>query len=150
MDPLKLIAFDTEDLQVVSAHLQDAVVRVGDMRYLPRERRFAGIMNRFDWAKILAGPDKGPLRRQTALRLERVNRARIAGIDLADVSAVLVLLAVTYETTSEEEPAGRVNLVFADDKAIQLEVECIEAELRDLGPVWQAASRPEHPHDRKN
>ena len=49
MKPLKLIALDEEDLAVVSSHLQDAVVRVGDMAYLPSKKRFAAVLNRFDW-----------------------------------------------------------------------------------------------------
>jgi hypothetical protein len=48
MTPLKLLALDEEDLQVVSSHLQDAVVRVGDMAYVPSQKRFAAILNRFD------------------------------------------------------------------------------------------------------
>ena len=36
MPDLKLIALDAEDLGVISAHLQDAVLRVGDMVYLPK------------------------------------------------------------------------------------------------------------------
>ena len=55
MPDLKLIALDTEDLNVLSAHLQDAVLRVADMAYLPKERRFAVILNRFDWQKAVAG-----------------------------------------------------------------------------------------------
>ncbi len=49
MPELKLIALDADDLKVISAHLQDAVLRVGDIAYLPRERRFAALGNRFDW-----------------------------------------------------------------------------------------------------
>ena len=55
MAELKLIAFDVDDLAVLSAHLQDAVLKVGDIAYLPRERRFAAIGNRFDWADALKG-----------------------------------------------------------------------------------------------
>lgn len=55
MDKLKLIALDAEDLAVVSAHLQDAVLKVADMAYLPREKRFAMLVNRFDWASVIKG-----------------------------------------------------------------------------------------------
>ena len=54
MEDLKLIALDPEDLQVLSCHLQDAVIRVGDMAYLRREMRFAAIANRFDWERAAA------------------------------------------------------------------------------------------------
>ena len=49
MSELKLIALDAEDLSVLSANLQDAVLRIADIAYLPREKRFAAIANRFDW-----------------------------------------------------------------------------------------------------
>ncbi|MEZ5854981.1 MAG: DUF2948 family protein [Hyphomicrobiaceae bacterium] len=145
MDLLKLIAFDTEDLRVVSAHLQDATVRVSEMRYLKGEQRFAAVLNRFDWAQAHASGRDGLARRQAALRFERVQHAKVSGIDLSHAGDVLVLLAISFEARSTDDPAGWINLVFAGDKAIQLEVECIEAELRDLGPVWRTKSKPRHP-----
>ena len=148
MAELKLIAFDADDLAVMSAHLQDAVLKVGDVAYLPRERRFAAVGNRFDWADALTGGKSGSqeyTRRRTALRFERVLGAQVQGIDLARKEAVISLLAVSYEPG--EAPAGSVTLHFADGAAIRLQVECIEAELKDLGPVWSVASMPKHPTD---
>jgi hypothetical protein len=146
MPDLKLIALDAEDLAVISANLQDAVMKVGDLAYLPREKRFAAVANRFDWADALkndAAADQHYARRRTALRFERVLGAQVHGIDLANKGAVISLLAISFEPG--EPPAGLVILQFADGSAIRLVVECIEAELRDLGPVWQAKSKPQHP-----
>ena len=146
MAELKLIAFDADDLAVMSAHLQDAVLKVGDLAYLPRERRFAAIGNRFDWADALAGANGGTqeyTRRRAALRFERVLGAQVQGVDLGRKDAVVALLAISYEPS--EAPEGKVTLHFADGGAIRLEVECIEAELKDLGPVWRVASMPQHP-----
>lgn len=148
MADLKLIALDAEDLSVISAHLQDAVLKVGDLAYLPAEKRFAAIANRFDWADALKDGKDDPksfARRRTALRFERVLGARVSGIDLKNKSAVLLLLAIGFEAA--EPPEGHVTLQFADGAAIRLGVECIEAELKDLGPAWQAKSRPQHPDD---
>lgn len=148
MAELKLIAFDADDLAVMSAHLQDAVLKVGDIAYLPRERRFAAIGNRFDWAEALNGANNGSqeyMRRRAALRFERVLGAQLQGIDLAQKDVVLSLLAISYE--AGEAPAGSVTLHFADGGAIRLHVECIEAELKDLGPVWRVPSMPKHPSD---
>ena len=155
MAELKLIAFDADDLAVISAHLQDALVRVGDLAWLPAERRFAAVGNRFDWADALKGGGNASasyLRRQAGLRFERVRGARLLGIDVRRKDAILSLLAIGFEPS--EPPAGHVFLRFADGAAIRLEVECIEAELKDLGPVWRAASMPKHdegdplPHDK--
>jgi hypothetical protein len=146
MTELKLIAFDADDLAVLSAHVQDAVLKVGDIAYLPRERRFAAIGNRFDWADALAGGNsvkREYTRRRAALRFERVLGAQVQGLDLSRKENVISLLALSYEPG--EAPEGKVTLHFADGAAIRLHVECIEAELKDLGPVWRVASMPKHP-----
>src|SRR5262245_28743683 len=146
MPDLKLIALDADDLAVVSAHLQDAVLKVGDMAYRPREKRFAAVANRFDWAEALSGEaarEKRYARRQAALRFERVLGAQVHGLDLEKKGEVVSLLAISFEPG--EAPEGHVLLQFADGGAIRLHVECIETELRDLGPVWEAKSRPTHP-----
>jgi len=145
MELLKLIALDAEDLAVVSAHLQDAVLTVGEMAYLPHQLRFAAITSRFDWAGALGQDDKPSAcqRRQTALRFERVLDAKVRGFDLNSKSQALCLLAIQFEPTSP--PEGYVDLVFAGDAGLRLHVECIEAELKDLGAAWRARTTPRHP-----
>ena len=142
MDLLKLVALDPDDLTIVSAHLQDAVVRVGDLAYLPGERRFALVARRFDWE---TGPKEPPRRRLTGLHFERVLAARTRGIDRGNPDAVLSLLAVTFEET--DSPSGTATLIFAEGGAIQLDLECIETQMKDLGPVWEAEGRPAHDVD---
>lgn len=147
MDKLKLIAFDAEDLAVVSVHLQDAVLKVADMAYQPRAKRFVAVLNRFDWSGALKAAKTRPERRQTALRLERVLDAKHSGIDLRRKGDVLSLLAMQFEAKAADDPAGVITLIFAGGAAIRLEVECIEVELKDLGPAWRARSKPQHPED---
>jgi Protein of unknown function (DUF2948) len=145
MQDLKLIALDPEDLNVLSCHLQDAVVRVEDMAYMPKEMRFAAIANRFDWEQAAKIDDATYRRRRSGLRFERVKSAKLNGIDLGRKDAVLELLAITFEPG--EEPSGIVTLLFSGGGAIRLEVECIEAELRDLGAAWRTRLKPEHASD---
>jgi len=142
MDLLRLVALDQEDLAIVSAHLQDAIVRVGDIAYLPKEQRFAIVGRRFDWE---AGPKDAPRRRLTGLHFERVTAVRVRGIDPAKQDAILELLAITFE--ERDTPSGTATLFFADGGAIQVDVECIELQMKDLGPVWEAESRPAHQID---
>ncbi|MDH4981898.1 DUF2948 family protein [Hyphomicrobium sp. D-2] len=145
MKDLKLIALDPEDLRVLSCHLQDAIIRVGDMAYLSREMRFAAIANRFDWEAAVQTEQAEGQRRRSGLRFERVKAARVLGFDLQNKDAVLELLALTFDPA--EEPSGSITLHFAGGAAVQLQVECIEAELRDLGAVWRAQSKPVHTID---
>lgn len=149
MAELKLIALDADDLAIISAHLQDAVLKVGDMAYLPQHKRFAALANRFDWLgaldKSATKMSDGYARRRTALRFERVLAARLTGIDLARGDVVLELLAMSFEPA--EAPAGTVTLNFANGAAVQLQVECIESEMQDLGPMWRAQSMPQHPDE---
>ncbi len=135
---LKLFAFDPEDLAVLSAHLQDAIATVGDIAYLPKEKRFAMVLNRFDWTAADGNP---PVRRRAGIHFERVLAAKTRGIDLAAREAIVNLLAVEFE--EQESPSGVVTLLFSGGAAIQLEVECLEAALCDLGPQWPA-QRPRH------
>jgi hypothetical protein len=157
MPDLKLIALDAEDLRVISAHLQDAVVRVSDMAYLPKQKRFAALANRFDWGKALGAvkPEaklrkgaSGLERRRTGLRIERVLTAKVSGIDLKDRRATLALLAIDFAPASGTEgPDGDVTLTFSGGAAIRLGVECLEFEMKDLGAVWSTKRSPVHPDD---
>ena len=145
MEKLKLIAFDSEDLAVISAHLQDASLTAEDMAFLPRQKRFAAIASRQHWTPALAGISGQQC--QAALRFERVLGARFMGLDLEARATVLSLLAMQYAPVAANEPEGYVTLFFAGGGAIRLHVECIEAELRDLEPGWQQAGMPD---DRKD
>lgn len=153
MSDLKLIALDADDLNVLSAHLQDAVLRVADMAYLPHERRFALVLNRFDWENAAAAASSGEAgkgelqRRRAGLRFERVLGAKVHGLNLKDKSTALALLAVVFEPEAAEAVAGNVTLTFSGGAAIRLTVECIEAELKDLGGVWAAGRMPRHAGD---
>ena len=141
MDPLKLIALDQDDIAVVSTHLQDAVVKLADIVWLPSEHRLVIGLNRFDW-EACGCEDPCYKRRRTALRFDRVMAFRCRNIDCKAKDTVLNLLAVEYDGT--DAPAGTVTLIFSGGAALRLEVECLECELTDLGPTWDAKARPEH------
>jgi hypothetical protein len=142
-DPLRLIAFDSEDLAVISANLQDALVRVGDMAYLPRTKQFAIIFARFDW--LAASQGKGCIweRCRTGLHFERVFKVSSSGFCQSDKDTILNLLSIDFKET--HAPSGEVRLIFSAGHTLRLEVECLEAELCDLGQRWKARALPGHP-----
>jgi hypothetical protein len=142
-DRLKLAAVDEEDLAVLSAHVQDAVLKVADLVYLPKERRFAVAMNRFTWETADdGGRSHGFERRRAALSFDRVLDVKSSRVDRARPDAVLELLALEFVPT--DNPAGTLTLIFAGGGAIRLTVECIEARLADLGTAWATNSKPSH------
>jgi hypothetical protein len=150
MEELKLVALDKDDIEIVSAHVQDALVKVADILWQPREHRFVVALNRFDWmnaadARGAKNPDDAApdyRRCRTALRFERVNTCKCRDLDPLDRNAVLNLLAVEF--AERDPPAGTVTLTFSGGAAIRLEVECLEAELVDLGEVFSAVLCPDH------
>ncbi len=142
MDLLKFIALDSEDLEVVSTHLQDAVVRSSEVLWRPEQHRLVVALNRFDWEAAVANSPEYR-RRRAALRFERVQSCKCKGLKPpAGEDAVLNLLSVEFTPT--DQPAGIVTLNFSGGGALRLEVECLEAELADLGPTWTTAACPAH------
>lgn len=140
MTDLKLLALDNEDLEVISAYVQDAIIRVEDMGFVKSDRRFALLMNRFAWEE---GTDRSKgQRKRTALHFDYVDDAKINGIDLNARDGVLELLSLTF--TAGDLPQGEVNLTFAGGGTVRLAVECLEARMRDMGAAWVAKARPAH------
>ena len=137
---LKLAALDAEDLGVISAQMQDAVALVGDMAFNARRRQFALVANRYAW-----DDENRRQRRRTGLHFDRVLEAKAKNIRRADKDAVLSLLAIGFPET--DSPAGEIELTFSGGGSIRLSVECIEAQMSDLGPAWDTRSTPRHPDD---
>ena len=139
---LRLWAEDEEDLRILSAYLQDAVIRVGDIAWLPRTRRFAALLNRYQWESD-CGDDANPCGRVRAgLHFDGVLKVRSTNLGRNDPDAVVELLAMDF--TPGEEGAGTVELCLAGGGAIKLDVEFIGAGLRDLSDPWPAKARPMH------
>lgn len=133
-----LAAEDAEDLDVLSARLQDAVARVKDLVWLPKARRFAALFNRYKWEE-----GRHPLRVRAGLHFENVQSARSQNIR-HDPEAVLSLLAIRFTPHAGDDPSGTVELVFSGGGEIRLDVECIEATLSDVSGEWAARGRPAH------
>ena len=152
MDELKLVALDKDDIEVISAHVQDSLVKVTDILWRPSDHRFVMALNRFDWmtaaeiaraGSTFKAEGKAEYRRcRTALRFERVLACKCRNLDQTAKDAQLNLLAVEFAQT--DSPAGVVSLIFSGGGVIRLEVECLEAELADLGEMSPVAICPDH------
>lgn len=114
MDPLKLVAVDHEDLDVVATHLQDAVVKIGDIHWRPSEKRLVMGLNRFDWECALCGQPHFQ-RRRTALRFERVNACKCRNMSAQDKDMVLNLLTIEFD--QKDAPSGSIMLLSPAERS---------------------------------
>ncbi|GGC08307.1 hypothetical protein GCM10011363_26290 [Marivita lacus] len=145
--PLRLVAMDDEDLQVLSALCQDAVFPASEMQWQRGRQRFGILLNRFRWEDIPVA-DRGrrtPERVQCVLAVETVQRVASQGVTQGDADTILSVLSVTYEP--DEAGGGAVLLTLAGDGAIRLSVSELEVALRDVTRPYAAVSGkvPDHP-----
>ena len=140
--PLRLIAFEVDDLQVISAVVQDAVFPACEMSWRPKQRRFALLLNRFRWEATQ--PDFAE-RVQAVLSFEDVQSIRTQGFDRTDPDLILSLLNVTFE--ADTDGMGYCIVTLAGDGAISLKVEALEASLRDITRPYIAPSGMMPNHD---
>lgn len=134
--PLRLLAQDEEDLGVISAAMQDAVMKVGDIIYEPAAHRLTIAFNRYRWE---AG---GGARVRAGLQLGGVLGVQARKIRRGAKDAVLELLAMTF--TPGEAPGGDVSLSFAGGGDLKATVECIEVVLADVSTPWPTRRTPAH------
>lgn len=137
-DKLKLTALDADDLGVISAAVQDALVAVRDCVYFKDERRFVLLLNRFRWE---ADPsiEAAYSRTHSALVFNEVTTVRHHGIPIAEPDRMLEVLAVV------QDGAQSVTLRFAAGRAIRLEIGRLACHLGDVGEPWATPWKPAHP-----
>ena len=142
--PLNLGALDASDLEVIASLTQDAVFPATEMRWDRSARRFALLLNRFRWEE---GPARGlsPERVQSVLAFDTVKGVATSGIDRSDPDTILSLLTLEFMAT--DAPSGHILMTLAGDGAIRLDVEAVEATLKDVTKPYVAPSKatPSHP-----
>ena len=144
--PLRLIAVDPDDLSVVSALVQDAVLPAGEMAWQPADRRFAMLINRFRWEDRdnATRQRRGFERVQSLLVFETVSRVAYSGIDPTDKDQILSILSLDFRET--EAPSGVVTVTLAGDGALALTVECLDIVVKDVTRPYLAPSGAEPHH----
>jgi Protein of unknown function (DUF2948) len=140
-----LAAADAEDLEILSARLQDAVGKLQDFVWLPKQRRFAALVNRYRWegAKNPSSKDNGT-RVRAGLHFDGVLKVESRNIKHGAPDAVVDLLAISFTPNGDEDPGGVIELQLAGGGAFRLTVECIDAQLQDLTGPWAAIAKPVH------
>jgi hypothetical protein len=138
MTGLRLAAADAEDLEILSARLQDAAGKLKNFTWLPKKRRFAALLNRLQWE------EGGKTRVRAGLHFDGVLKVQSSKVKLGAGEAVVSLLALRFEPAGGDDPGGVVEIVLAGGGAIRLTVECIDAELADITGPWAALGVPDH------
>tara|TARA_R110002072_G_scaffold79911_6_gene183932 strand:- start:654 stop:1139 length:486 start_codon:yes stop_codon:yes gene_type:complete len=147
--PLNLGALDADDLAVIASLTQDAVFPASEMRWHRKGARFALLLNRVRWEdegqNNPAPARHAPERVQSVLMFNNVRGIASQGVPKADTDTILSLLDISFEQT--DAPSGNIILTLAGDGAIRLDVEALEATLKDVTKPYVAPSKklPHHP-----
>ena len=139
---LKLIAKTEEDLRVVSAHLQDSIVSVGDIANLKKNNIFLIQLNRFMWEDVEKGVFRKNKRIRTVLKFENVLSVVSRNINQIKKEKFLDLLAI--ETNITPDNNYEMKIIFAGDSIIRVISEVIEVTLDDQGEAWNTKNKPKH------
>tara|TARA_B100001121_G_scaffold302855_1_gene315992 strand:- start:53 stop:496 length:444 start_codon:yes stop_codon:yes gene_type:complete len=139
---LKLIAKTTDDLKVISAHLQDSIVSTKDIANLKKNRIFLMQLNRFMWEDVEKGVFRKNKRIRTILKFENVLKVSSKNIKLNDNEIFLDFLAI--ETKQMPDKTHEMNLIFSGNSVVKVVAEVIEVSLDDQGEPWNTKSKPKH------
>ena len=139
---LKLIAKTVEDLRVVSAYLQDAIVNINDIANLKKNKILLLQLNRFMWEDVEKGLLRKNKRIRTILKFENVIKVKSRNINLARKDKFLDFL--TIETNQMTDNNYEMKILFAGDSILKVTAEVIEVTLDDQGEAWDTKNKPKH------
>ena len=139
---LKLIAKTEEDLKIISAHLQDSIVKTSDIASLKKNRIFLMQLNRFMWEDVEKGVFRKNKRIRTVLKFENIIKTKSKNVDQKKNDIFLDFLAI--ESFKMPDKNYEMNLIFSGDIIIKLVVEAIEVTLDDQGSPWDSKNKPKH------
>ena len=139
---LKLIAKTDEDLRVISAHLQDSIVKTSDIANLQKNKIFLMQLNRFMWEDVEKGVFRKNKRIRTVLKFENVLKATSKNVNQKKNDRFLDFLAI--EMFKMPDKNFEMNLIFSGDVVIKLVVEAVEVTLDDQGSPWESKNKPRH------
>ena len=139
---LKLLAISEEDLKVIAAHLQDAIVSIQDIANLKKNRIFLIQLNRFMWEDIEKGVFRKSKRIKTVLKFDNVINVLSKNINVKNNKHFLDFL--TLESSLLPDKSYEINLIFSGDVMIKVCVELIDVTLDDQGSPWESKITPKH------
>lgn len=139
--PLRLLAYDADDLSILSAAVQDAVLKADNIRYSSKTRRLSIEVNRFQWENR---SKRGPfVRVRSLLAFDGVLGVRTRAVTKTDPDMVLSLLKLDF-APDETPPGGKVSILFSGDGELELDIETLDVSLLDSDYEWTTNQRPDH------
>ncbi|MEM7492400.1 MAG: DUF2948 family protein [Pseudomonadota bacterium] len=145
--PLRLLAEDDADLKVISAAVQDAILKADNLKYDRRRRRFTLEVNRFEWES--SSEKRTPNTRvRSLLAIDGVLSVKTRAVNKTDPDMVLSLLSVTFEA-ADEPPGGKLSILFAGDGELALDIEALDVTLLDSEYEWTTRHTPDHEKRRR-
>ena len=139
---LKLLAISEEDLKVIAAHLQDAIVSIQDIANLKKNRIFLIQLNRFMWEDIEKGVFRKNKRISTILKFDNVISVLSKNVNSKVDKKFLDFL--TIESNLLPDKSYEIKLIFSGDSVIKINVEVIDVTLDDQGSPWESKTQPKH------
>ena len=139
---LKLLATSDEDLRVIAAHLQDAIVSVQDIANLKKNRIFLIQLNRFMWEDVEKGVFRKNKRIRTILKFDNVINISSKNINIKKRKSFLDFL--TIESNLLPDKSYEIKLIFSGDSVIKIKAEVIDVTLDDQGSPWDTKTQPKH------
>ena len=139
---LKLLATSDEDLRIVAAHLQDAIVLTKDIASLKKNRIFLIQLNRFMWEDIEKGILRKNKRIRTVLKFDNVIGVLSKNINTRENKSFLDFL--TIESNLLPDKSYEIKLIFSGDAVIKIKAEVIDVALDDQGSPWESKNQPKH------
>ena len=139
---LKLLATSDEDLRVVAAHLQDAIVSTQDIISLKKNRIFLIQLNRFMWEDVEKGIFRKNKRIRTVLKFDNVISVLSKNINTNE--SINFLDFLTIESNLLTDNSYEIKLIFSGNTMIKIKAEVIDVTLDDQGAPWESKIQPKH------
>ena len=142
---LKLRAVAAEDVEIISALLQDGLVAASDLHYQKDAASFVMVINRFCWEQTDDNDSETHSNRcLCGLKVAHVKQVSQRGLSTV-TNQFYNLLSIMYEETKENEKmVNRLTFTFSDGYGIRLTVDELALIVQDIAAPHPGLARPQH------
>ena len=143
---LSLTAQNEEDLVVISTLCQDSIIKIANIKWAKKSKRFYLLINRFCWEfnDLSKKKSSNMLRINSLMSFNSVLSVKSAGIQQNNNSEITSLLTLNYNFFTFEKQG--IDLIFSGNSQITLKIECIDVFLKDISEPFKSITlkQPKH------